>query len=246
DGWILGYPAGFDRAWNHLPYMVDGKEQVYLGASLTAALFFLRLYYLTGEENYLIHGKDIGEKLCLYGWDKDRGYWLTSVEKEPPYRPTDSQSVQWWIQIYGALLQLHLYHVTGEEHYLENFRKSESFYERYFRDHEYGGVFSGVTPDGSFFGKGEKAGPWHTSYHEIEHGFLNYLYLNLYVNKKPVVLHFQLDGPATHFVSPVDDPNIKIMGVTINGGRWTNFDPLAHSITVPPGKNLHVQVTLGP
>lgn len=119
----------------------------------------------------------------------------------------------WWIQIYGAFLQLQLYHATHEEQYLENFRKTEIFYDRYFRDSEYGGVFLEVTPDGSFLGKGEKAGSWYTSYHEIEHGFLNYLYLNFFVNKKPVVLHFELDGPKKHFVSPVHDPKVQITGV---------------------------------
>ncbi len=44
EGWILGYPNGFDREWNYVPYLVDGKESIYLGACSTAALFFLRLY----------------------------------------------------------------------------------------------------------------------------------------------------------------------------------------------------------
>ncbi|MCK4465936.1 MAG: AGE family epimerase/isomerase, partial [Bacteroidales bacterium] len=212
EGWILGYPNGFDREWNYVPYLVNGKESIYLGASLTAAIFFLRLYHLTGKESYLKHGKALGDKLCRYGWDEEKGGWFNSVEKAPPFRPAGSQKIYWWIHIYGAFLQLQLYHATNEEQYLENFRKTELFYDRYFRDGEYGGVFLGVTPDGSFLGKGEKAGSWHTSYHDIEHGFLNYLYLNLFVNKKPVVLYFELDGPKKHFISPVDDPKVQITG----------------------------------
>ena len=64
EGWILEYPKGFDREWNYVPYLVNGKESVYLGASLTAAIFFLRLYYLTGKDSYLKHGKALGDKLC--------------------------------------------------------------------------------------------------------------------------------------------------------------------------------------
>lgn len=244
NSWILGYPNGFDREWNYVPYLVDGKESIYTGACSTAALFFLRLYHLTGKESYLKHGKALGDKLCSYGWDKERGGWLYAVDKVPPYHPADSQKIYWWIQIYDAFLQLQLYHATNEEQYLENFRKTEFFYDRYFRDSKYGGVFLGVTPDGSFLGKGEKAGSWHTSYHEIEHGFLNYLFLNLFVNKKPVVLYFELDGPKKHFVSPVDDPKVQITGVQINAKPWTKFDARERSITLPAGKNLKVEVIL--
>ncbi|MBA7585068.1 hypothetical protein ES708_27038 [subsurface metagenome] len=164
------------------------------------------------------------------------------MEKALPYHTAGSQKIYWWIQIYGAFLQLQLYHVTQDEQYLENFRKTEFFYDRYFRDGEYGGVFLGVTPDGSFLGKGEKAGSWHTSYHDIEHGFLNYLYLNLFVNKKPVVLYFELDGPKKHFVSPVDDPKVQITSVRINGKPWADFDTRERSITLPAGKKLKVEV----
>jgi hypothetical protein len=244
SGWILGYPKGFDREWNYVPYLVDGKESIYPGASSTAALFFLRLYHLTGKESYLKHGKALGDKLCRYGWNAERGEWFNSVEKALPFHTAGSQKIYWWIQIYGAFLQLQLFHVTQNEQYLENFKKTVLFYDRYFRDHEYGGVFLGVTPDGSFLGKGEKAGSWHTSYHDIEHGFLNYLYLNLFVNKKPVVLYFELDGPKKHFVSPVDDPKVQITGVRINGKPWADFDPRERSITLPASINLKVEVTL--
>ena len=246
NDWILGYPNGFDREWNYVPYLVDGKESIYLGACSTAALFFLHLYYLTGEESYLEHGKALGDKLCRYGWDEEQGRWINSVEKAPPHRLTGSQQTYWWVQIYGAMLQLQLYHVTQDEQYLENFKKTELFYENYFRDREYGGIYLGVDADGSFMRKGEKAGSWHTSFHEIEHGFLNYLNLNLFVNKKPVVLHFKLDGPKKHFISPVADPKVRISGVRINGKPWTDFDARERSITLPAGKNIDVEVTLAP
>ena len=65
----------------------------------------------------------------------------------------------------------------------------------------------------------------------------------LVVNKKPVVLHFELDGTKKHFVSPVDDPKVQITGVRINGKPWTNFDARERSITLPAGKKLKVEVT---
>ena len=246
DGWVLGYPTRFDRDWKYNPYIVEGTESVYLGANSTAALFFLRLYHLTGKESYLKYGKAVGDKLCRYGFDAEQGAWYHSVAKAPPYQPVGRQKIHWWIQIYGAFLQLQLYHLTQEEQYLERFRKSELFYDRYMVDHEYGGVFIGVYLDGSLIGDGRKAAPWQTSYHEIEHGFLNYLYLNLYVNKQPVILHFKLNGPGKHFVSPVDDPSVRISEVRINGKPWTEFDAQERSVTLPPGEDMEVEVTLVP
>ena len=246
NSWMLGYPNGFDREWNYVPYLLEGKESIYLGAGSTAALYFLHLYHLTGKESYLNQAKALGDQLCKYGWDKEQGNWFYAVEKESPYRPVGLQKSHWWIQIYGAFLQLQLYHVTQDAQYLENFKKTELFYNRYFRDHIYGGIYLEVASDGTFQGKGVKAGSWHTSFHEIEHGFLNYLNLNLYVNKKPVVLHFKLDGPKKHFVSPVSDSEVQITGVRINGKPWANYDAQERSITLPAGKNIDVEVKLAP
>ena len=246
EGWILGYPTGLDQEWNYTPYIVDGKEGTYLGASSTAALFFLRLYHLTGKEDYLKHGTALGEKLCRYGWDAERGGWYYAVEKAAPYRPLGFQEIYSWIQIYGSLLQLQMYRVTQEDQYLRRFRKSELFYDRYLVDRKYGGIFKSTSPDGSLIGDGNKAEVWHTSYHQIEHAWLNYLYLNLYVNKRPVVLHFNLDGPKKHFVSPVDDPSVQIQEVRINGNSWAAFNSQERSIDLPEGKSLKVEVTLAP
>ena len=249
DGWILGYPTTFDRKWNYTPYLIDGKEMVHIGAGLTAALSFLRLYHQTGKASYLEHGKTLGDKINRYGWDADRGGWYDIVEKAHPYRLCASPVVSWWIQIYGSFLQLQLYNITRDEQYLKRFRKSEFFFNRYFMDRDYGGVFSSVAPDGSLVGDGSKASVWHTSYHEVEHGLLNYLYLNLYVNKRPVVLHFKLNGagtPKKHYVSLVDDPSVQITGILINGKSWAAFDAQKRYVILPVGENLNVEVTLSP
>ena len=249
EGWILGYGTPFDRAWSYTPYMVEETESIQIGAGLTATLFFLRLYHLTGKEIYLKHAKALGDKLCRHGWDAERGGWYNIVERHPPYRPVASPTISWWIQIYGSFLQLQLYHVTQEEQYLERFRKSALFYDRYFVDREYGGGVASVSPDGSRIGDGRKAAVWQTSYHEVEHGLLNYLYLNLYVNKRPVVLYFKLDGakvPKKHFVSLVDDPSVQVASTRINGNLWAAFNPQERYVILPVGKDLNVEVVLSP
>ena len=70
------------------------------------------------------------------------------------------------------------------------------------------------------------------------------LYLSLYVNQRPEVLHFKLDGSGKHFVSLADDASVRIGGVRINGELWADFDGRERSVALPDGKGLEVAVTL--
>jgi len=247
-GWIHGFRSRFDRAWQRTPALVDGREVVSIGAELTAALAFLRLYHQTGERKYLDAGRRIGDLVTRWGFDSDRGCWYDLIETAPPHRPVAQPTVWWWVQIYGSFFQLQLYHLTGDQACLGTLRKSEEFFVNHFCDREQGGVFGSVTPDGRVIGEGRKASDseWHTSYHELEHTLLNYLYLNLYVNGTRAVLHYRLDGPRAHYVSLVDDPAVRISGVTMDGRPWTDFDPAKRTVVVPAGKAHAVQVTFMP
>jgi len=221
-----------------------------VGAQLTAALAFLRLYHQSGEVKYRDYGESLGNLAIQQGWDGEGGGWFNFIQRKAPHAPVPKLQMQnWWVQIYGAFLQLQLYHITQEKQYLDRFQKMEGFFVRHFIDREYGGFFASVTPEGEFLGDGRKASVWHTSYHEIEHGLLNYLYLNLYVNRKPVVLHFLLnggEGPTRHFVSLVDDPAVEIGGVKIAGETWAEFDAQERSVGLPAGDGLRVEVELRP
>jgi mannobiose 2-epimerase len=247
-GWIHGFRSLFDRDWQRTPALVDGNEVVSVGAELTAALAFLRLYHQTGEKKYLDAGRRLGDQVTRWGFDRGRGCWYDLIATAPPHRPVAKPTVWWWVQIYGSFLQLQLYRVTGDEACLDTFRRSEEFFDSFVRDREQGGVFGSVTPDGRVMGEGRKASDseWHTSYHEMEHALLNYLYLNLYVNRTPAVLYYRLDGPGAHFVAPVDDPAVRISSVTMDGEPWKDFDGAKRSVNVPAGKAHAVRVTFVP
>lgn len=247
-GWIHGFRSRFDREWKRTPALVDGREVVSVGAELTAALAFLRLYHQTADPKYLAAGRKLGDMTVRWGFERDRGAWYDLIETAPPHRPVAKPTVWWWVQIYGAFLELQLYRVTGDEAYLATFRKSEEFFVNHFCDREQGGIFGSVTPEGRVIGAGRKASDseWHTSYHEMEHALLNYLYLNLYVNGTPAVLHYRLDGPRTHFVSLVDDPGVRVSAVMMDGRPWTDFDAVKRSVNVPAGTGHAVQVTFIP
>ncbi|NJD03435.1 MAG: hypothetical protein FIA99_12770 [Ruminiclostridium sp.] len=247
-GWINGYCNRYDRQWKLTPFTVNGAEIIPIGAQLTAALSFLRLYHQSGNTAYLEQGKALSDRINRYGWDSGRGVWIDLVEKAYPHRPAASCMVSNWIQIYGCFLQLQLYHLTKDRQYLERFIKSEAFWDKYLRDKEYGSVFSNVSPDGILDGDGRKAEPWRTSYHEMEHTLLNYLYLNVYINRQPASLHFRMDCSDTskkRFVSLADDPSVQITGVKVNGQSWTGFDARERSIILPAGKDIKVKVIFG-
>ena len=248
EGWLRGFRTRFDRRWKFDPMIVDGKEVISAGAQLTGALAFLRLYELTGKELYKQKGVALGEKTTSSAWDSIRGGWYDVIERMPPHSLQGTPTVSWWIQCYGSFLQLHLYSMTGEKKYLDRYEKMESFWNRHLMDTKFGGAFMTVSPDGVPIDS-EKAVVWKASYHEMEHALLNYLYLNLYVNHKPAVLHFQFwdtKSQSRHFVSPAEDPSAQIGSVKLNGAVWTSFNARERYVILPEAKEINLEVTLVP
>ena len=244
-GWV---GKDFSREWDYRPMNRDGRDVVSSGVELTAANAFLRLYQLTGNELYREHGVALGEQTMHCAWDSEQGGWIEYIERQPPHQPQGSLYVYWWIQCYGSFIQLQLYHITGDERYLDKFKIGAEFWNQYFIDKEYGGVFFSVSPNGSTRSS-TKGEVWKTSYHEMEHALLNYLYVNLYVNHQPVVLHFWLkdtQASTKHFVSLVEDPSVQIAGVKINGEPWTDFNAQERSVTLPEASDVKMEVTLAP
>ncbi len=248
EGWLRGFPSRFDRKWNFTQTIVDGKEVISSGAQLTGALAFLRLHELTGKELYRKKGMALGEQIMRYAWDSKRGGWYDVVERMPPHSLHGTPTVSWWIQCYGSFLQLHLYHLSGEKRYLDQYQKMAAFWNQHLVDRELGGVFQTVSADGIPMDS-NKAVVWKASYHEMEHALLNYLYLNLYVHHKPAVLHFLLRNTKArtkHFVSLAEDPSVEIGAIKLNGEVWTSFDARERSVILPEAKEVKLEVTLVP
>ncbi len=248
ESWLRGFPTRFDRKWNFAPATVDGKEVISAGAQLTCALAFLRLHELTGKELYRKKGTALGEQTMRYAWDSKRGGWYDVVERMPPHSLLGTRAVSWWIQCYGSFLQLHLYRLSGEKRYLDQFQKMAAFWNQYLVDRDLGGVFQTVSADGIPLDS-NKAVVWKASYHEMEHALLNYLYLNLYVHQKPAMLHFLLRNTkarSRHFVSLAEDPSVAIGAVRLNGQPWTSFDAKERSVILPEANEVKLEVTLIP
>jgi mannose/cellobiose epimerase-like protein (N-acyl-D-glucosamine 2-epimerase family) len=247
NGWFFGYPVPYDAKWNLTHAKLNNKEVISAGAQLTAILSLLRLFEITGNEIYQTQGIDLGNRLLHSAWDSTRGGWFEMIERVPPYEVQDTSSVTWWIQSYGLFLQLHLYNLTGERQYLDSYQKMAKFWDNYFVDKESGGVYQSVSPSGIPV-INTKAAIWKASYHEMENALLNYLYLNLYVNNKPVTLYFHIKNSLAktrHFVSVIEDSSVQIIAVKINGKPWKSFNAAERSVDLPEGKDLLIEVTLG-
>jgi len=245
EGWVYGFHSKFDRQWRLTPELVDGREAAATGAQLTAALSFLRLAQQTGEDKYRQAGLELGRRITAAAMNSDSGAWIDEVAVQPPHQPLGQSKVHWWIQIYGAFLQLHLYQATGDKQHLQRFEQAERFFDRHFLDRALGGVFAATKVSGEPIGKLHKAGPWDTAYHEMEHSLLNYVYLSLYVHRRPVELHFRLDGPGEFPISLADTPDIRIKSVQRNGDPWREFDAARRTVRLPKGLDQRIVVKLG-
>lgn len=231
-GWLQGFNTKFDREWK----MGGDGSTAETGAQLTAALALFRLYDQTRDTKYLAAGEDLGTRVTAAAFNPATGAWIDRFEAVSPHKPLTDAAVQWWIQIYGSFLQLHLYRHTGEKKYLNNFEQSERFYTTRMLDEEHGGVIPAVTPEGTPSGRIRKASPWRTSFHELEHALLNFLYLNLYVHGRPATLHYRLHGPGSYTLTPVDAPGLRIRSVTADGKPWKRYNALLRTVSLPDAK----------
>jgi len=246
-GWFTGFPAPGSVSWKMAVRLINDSEVVSAGAQLTASLALLRMYELTGKEIYRSKGIDLSRKVMSAGYDSARGCWFDVFDRNPPNMIEDTSSVTWWLQSYGILIQLHLYNITGDKSYLDSYEKMASFWNNYFVDRKYGGVYQTVLPSGTPLGV-SKAVVWKASYHEMENALLNYFYLNLYVNHKPATLYFHMKNTGAdtkHYVSLAEDSNIEITGVKINGKTWKSFNAAERYVILPGAEDIKMEVTLG-
>ena len=245
-GWVYGFQVPLDRAFRLAD--PEAHEYVSIGGQLTAALAYMRLYEQSGDTDYLEAARSLA-RVIDRGWDGENGCWLDQVQRRPPHGPHPDASVQWWIHIYGAFLDLRLHAIDGDPGRLQRFARAEHFYRKHFLDGQYGGGFAALKRDGSLADDGSKAAPWHTSYHDVEHGLVNYLLLSLYVNRESVTLHFRFEpGPAARrYVSLVDDPRVRVKAVTVDGVPWADFHAEERSVWLPASSRARrVAVTLAP
>ena len=236
----------YTRKWDYIGSYLGNKDQIDLGHNMKAAWFLLRLYQLTQEQKYYQYAKKIYQKMITTAWDKEYyGWYFTKNAYFPAWTTRDTIKC-WWTQCEGNFMLLNLYQVNTNTKYLDYFKQSSQFWERYFIDHRYGEVFANTYRNGK--PKNELKGQAYKSgYHTMENALMNYLYLNLYVNHGEAELYFKLKATragSKHYVKIVEGKQIIIKKVELNGKSWKDFDARKGSITLPRGVSK-VKVVLG-
>ena len=184
-GWIR---EKFDADWNGVAPK-RSEEQINIGHNIEVAWIWLRLYAITGDPSYRQKAQELYQELHQHAFTSD-GAWLHKMNLVDPQQ--FPQTTTWWIQAYGDMLELPMYHYGKNASSLDRFEKSVAFWNQAFVDDEFGGTVLGATLNGEI-DRGDKAVRTKTSYHAMEHALLNYLYLNLWVKEDPVTLYFHFD-----------------------------------------------------
>ncbi len=176
----------FTADWEPLP---KKNRRVNVGHNIEVVWLLLRAYVLTKKTTYKKRALALYQKLKRHAFNARQGVWYNKLRLGTS-KVIDSTS-SWWVQAYGNMCQLYLYRVTDKAKYLEQFTKGARFWNKYFVDDRYGGTYLKVNTKGELI-KDDKAVRSKTSYHAMEHAFLNYLYVTLWVEEASVQLHYRI------------------------------------------------------
>jgi mannose/cellobiose epimerase-like protein (N-acyl-D-glucosamine 2-epimerase family) len=240
SNWIL---ESFDKDWNYKTRTDNFENEINIGHNQEVVWMFYRLYLLTGKKEYLDSTDIITGNIYKWG-SGENGVWYTAVGRLDPVLHVDFS--YWWIQAYGNMFDLFLYRITNDKQYLDHFKKGADFWNKYFIDKKYGDTYVGVFLDGNIKDN-NKAGKYKTSYHSMEYCLLNYLYLDLWVNNKPVKLYFNITSSGENerlYPCPIEDKTMKLEKVVINEKDWSDFNKEKAYINLPESEKIKLKVTL--
>ena len=147
----------FDENWN------ERKDVVSYGHDIEAAWLLLWCAEVSNDEILVEKYRDYAVKIAnatLEGLDEDGGLWY---EYDPQKNLLISQK-HWWPQAELWIGCVNAYQITGDEKYLEIFRKNWEFTKNHIIDGKNGEWFWGINADYSKMQK-DKAGFWKCPYH---------------------------------------------------------------------------------
>jgi cellobiose epimerase len=240
SGWIL---ENFDRDWKYAAGRNDETE-INIGHNIEAAWMLLRNYLLTGHQRHLKSALSLTDKIDEAGVFRKNGIWLTTTSRLSPSQK--GSDTYWWVQAYGNMFSLYLYHIEHDRKCINDFLKGSDFWDSRFMDRKHGDTFFSLDSAGSIK-DATKATRFKASYHNMEHCLLNFLYLNLWVNNAPVEFHFRISSSSDGDVlypSILEDKNIKVSKVVIDDMNRGDLANGGQEIRLPELTDSRVEVTL--
>jgi hypothetical protein len=93
----------------------------------------------------------------------------------------------------------------------------------------------------------QKANQFKASYHNMEHGLLNYLYLGGWVFPQPITLYFKISSSREGdllYPMPIEILNTRVKNIMIDGREYTPLQASGEAVQLPALKDASVAVTL--
>lgn len=239
-GWIR---EKFTADWQAIPGNKE-KEQINVGHNIEVSWMLFKLLAITGDHTYRKRAAELYKKLNRVALQPN-GAWIHKLALTDPGK--FPETTNWWIQAYGNMMQLSAYRYQKNPASLKAFKKGSQFWNNSFVDEKYGGTILSATLDGDIE-RGDKAVRTKTSYHSMELALLNYLYLNLWVNKDPVTLFFRFDATSDNkplCPLPIFDSGTSITEVIINGEARSNRKDKSEScieVTGEDEKSIKIKI----
>lgn len=182
---------------------------------------------------------EIGLNMVEHGLDQIRSGVFDAVERDT--RVGKGLNFPWantkdfWQQEQGILAYLILHGATRDRRFLDLAREVAAFWNLFFLDHDYRGIFFRVTDNGDPVIRGDhgkKGGHAISGYHAFELNYLAHIYTRTYADgaRGNFCLYFNPSkdsGVSSINVLPdfVPPGSLTVAAVTVNGRRRRDVDP---------------------
>jgi mannose/cellobiose epimerase-like protein (N-acyl-D-glucosamine 2-epimerase family) len=179
----------------------------------------------------------LADDMALYGVDQIRGGCFDAMERVPtngmPIEFAWSSTKDFWQQEQAILAYLILHGTTQDDTYKKLARRMMAFWNLFFLDHDYNGIYFRTSDDGVPIvtgGYGIKGGHSISGYHAFELNFLAHLYIRSFISpgeksqEQNYVLYFKPDedcGQLSLNVLPDFFPPgmLRLKSVSVGGQR---------------------------
>jgi mannose/cellobiose epimerase-like protein (N-acyl-D-glucosamine 2-epimerase family) len=246
----IGFVEKFDSDWN----WNNDETMTIMGHVLKTGWCLGRICQLEYDVTYLDASETLFRDVWENGYDHEFG---------GPYKDYDritGEMLMWgnpdttkssWQMEQAVNQGLEMFFHTGDSLYLEMADETLDFFMRFFVDHEYGEVYANRTRYGDFAWNENKGDAYKAGYHSIELGYYVYLYGNLFLQERPVTLHYQfVESPSERRIHmtplAMADSLLCIENVIWEGQPYYAFHPDRRVLVLPPGVGGHFVVTYAP
>ena len=231
----FGFAEVFDANWQLDRTNTGG----FVGHMMKASWCLARAYQLEPDPAYREAGKIIFDEVWGNGgYDHANGGIFTEFDWRSGR--VESRKNHWNLE-QGFTGGITSYHVAEEPsdraHMLQMADESLDFFMTRLRDPADGVAWSDTDAGGVPTDR-RKGHIWKAGYHDVELGYLAYVYGSLYFAGEPITLHYLAmdDGTDRSMVlNPVEDAGLVITAVALDGATYEGFEPATRRLSVPAG-----------